>query len=73
MQNRRSRSAGAESAMLENKPYEIAFETKGLLIINKAQGIAVHSGKNADEDNLIDLIRTQTKYRDAELCHRIDT
>ena len=56
----------------ENKPYEIAFETKGLLIINKAQGIAVHSGKNADEDNLIDLIRTQTKYRDAELCHRID-
>lgn len=54
------------------KMYEIVAETKGLLIVNKSQGIAVHSGKSDIEDTLIDQIRSQTKYKDAELCHRID-
>ena len=52
--------------------FDIAFETKGLLIINKSQGLAVHSGRSTGEDNLIDLIRQNTRYKDAELCHRID-
>ena len=54
------------------KMFEIVAETKGLLIVNKSQGIAVHSGKSDIEDTLIDQIRDITKYKDAELCHRID-
>lgn len=54
------------------KMYEIVAETKGLLIVNKSQGIAVHSGKSDIEDTLIDQIRSRTRYKDAELCHRID-
>ena len=52
--------------------YEITAETKGLLIVNKHQGIAVHSGKSDIEDTLIDQIRNDTRFREAELCHRID-
>lgn len=54
------------------KMYEITAETKGLLIVNKHQGIAVHSGKSDIEDTLIDQIRNDTRFREAELCHRID-
>ena len=54
------------------KMYEIVAETKGLLIVNKFQGIAVHSGKSDIDDTLIDQIRNNTKFKDAELCHRID-
>ena len=52
--------------------FTIAYETKGLLLINKSQGLAVHSGKSTGEDTLIDLIRKETRFREAELCHRID-
>lgn len=56
----------------QEKMFEIVAETRGLLIVNKSQGIAVHSGKSDIEDTLIDLIRETTRYKDAELCHRID-
>ena len=56
----------------QEKMFEIVAETKGLLIVNKSQGIAVHSGRDDIEDTLIDQIRDITKYKDAELCHRID-
>ena len=56
----------------QEKMFEIVAETRGLLIVNKSQGIAVHSGKSDVEDTLIDLIRETTRYKDAELCHRID-
>ncbi len=62
----------APKAKPAEKMYEIVAETKGLLIVNKSQGIAVHSGKSDIEDTLIDQIRSQTRYKDAELCHRID-
>ena len=52
--------------------FDIVAETKGLLIVNKSQGIAVHSGKSDIEDTLIDQIRNTTKFKEAELCHRID-
>lgn len=52
--------------------YKVAFETKGLLIINKPQGLAVHTGKTVADGTLIDLIRRETGYAQAELCHRID-
>jgi len=63
---------GAPKAKPQEKMFEIVAETKGLLIVNKSQGIAVHSGKSDIEDTLIDQIRDITKYKDAELCHRID-
>ena len=66
----------AKNAQAPAKPdepmFEIVAETKGILIVNKSQGIAVHSGKSDIDDTLIDLIRETTKYKDAELCHRID-
>ena len=52
--------------------FEVIAETKGLLIVNKSQGIAVHSGKSDIDDTLIDLVRDTTRYKEAELCHRID-
>ena len=61
-----------KTAKPQEKMFEIVAETKGLLIVNKSQGIAVHSGKSDIEDTLIDLIRETTRYKDAELCHRID-
>ena len=63
---------GAAAPKTQENMFEIVAETKGLLIVNKSQGIAVHSGKSDIEDTLIDLIRETTKYKDAELCHRID-
>ena len=47
----------------QEKMFEIVAETKGLLIVNKSQGIAVHSGKSDIEDTLIDQIRDITKYK----------
>ena len=62
----------APKAKTQEKMFEIVAETKGLLIVNKSQGIAVHSGKSDIEDTLIDQIRNTTKFKEAELCHRID-
>ena len=68
--------AGKGAVEVKAKPrqkmYEIVAETKGLLIVKKFQGIAVHSGKSDIEDTLIDQIRNNTKFKEAELCHRID-
>lgn len=51
--------------------YTIVAQTDGLLIVNKRQGLAVHSGKTTDED-LIDIVRKTTGNKNAELVHRID-
>lgn len=66
------KGASEVKAKPQQKMYEIVAETKGLLIVNKFQGIAVHSGKSDIEDTLIDQIRNTTKFKEAELCHRID-
>ena len=65
---------GRKAAKAEDKKpaYKVAFETRGLLIINKPQGLAVHTGKTVSSGTLIDLIRRETGYAQAELCHRID-
>lgn len=47
-------------------------ETDGLLLVNKPQGLPVHSGKNTGDANLIDIIRKKSGYPEAELVHRID-
>lgn len=62
----------APKSVPQEELFEIVAETKGLLIVNKSQGIAVHSGKSDIEDTLIDLVRDTTRYKEAELCHRID-
>jgi len=51
--------------------YRVVAQTDSLLILNKRQGLAVHSGKTTEE-NLIDIVRRQSQFRDAELVHRID-
>ena len=45
-----------KAAKPQEKMFEIVAETKGLLIVNKSQGIAVHSGKSDIDDTLIDLV-----------------
>lgn len=67
-----SSGKAAPKTKSQEKMFEIVAETKGLLIVNKYQGIAVHSGRDDIDDTLIDQIRDITKYKDAELCHRID-
>lgn len=62
----------SENGKPQKEPFKIVAETNGLIIVNKAQGIAVHSGKSTGEDTLIDLIRSTTRFKEAELCHRID-
>ncbi len=52
--------------------YKIVSETNRLLMVNKRQGLAVHSGKGTEGPALIDLIRRDQKNPDIDLCHRID-
>ena len=56
--------AKKESAKVkpEAELFEIVAETKGLLIVNKSQGIAVHSGREDIDDTLIDLVRETTRF-----------
>ena len=52
--------------------YKTVAETNGLLIVNKRQGLPVHSGRGTGGDNLIDIIRKNTGNPKMELVHRID-
>ena len=55
----------------KDNDYTVVAQTDGLLIVNKRQGLAVHSGKTTEE-NLIEIIRKSEGNRNAELVHRID-
>ncbi|MBO4637367.1 MAG: RluA family pseudouridine synthase [Clostridiales bacterium] len=63
---------GDKVVIKKDPDYKIVAETDGLLIVNKRQGLPVHSGKNTGEQNLIDIIRRDTGNRSLELVHRID-
>lgn len=64
---------GDRAPKREDDPdYKVVAETDGLLIVNKRQGLPVHSGKNTGEKNLIDIVRSNTGNRNMELVHRID-
>jgi len=52
--------------------YKVVFESDDLLLVNKRQGIAVHSGKGTTGDCLIDLLRRDYHNKNLDLCHRID-
>ncbi len=52
--------------------YAKVYESDNILIVNKRQGIAVHSGKNTGSINLIDEVRKDTGIKSCDLCHRID-
>lgn len=52
--------------------YKIVFETDRLLLVNKRQGLAVHSGKGTSGATLIDIVRRETRNSKVDLCHRID-
>jgi len=62
-------SAGIPSDLAD---YKIVSETDRLLVINKRQGLAVHSGKGTEGPALIDIIRKDQKNPAIDLCHRID-
>lgn len=53
------------------KDYSVVAQTDGILIVNKRQGLAVHSGAQVRE-NLIDEVRNTPGNKNAELVHRID-
>jgi len=52
--------------------YAKVYESDRILIVNKRQGVAVHSGKNTGDTNLIDEVRRDLCNKEADLCHRID-
>ncbi len=52
--------------------YKIVAETDNLLLVNKRQGLAVHSGANTGDTSLIDILREDTHNRELDLVHRID-
>lgn len=52
--------------------YKIVFESDRLLLVNKRQGLAVHSGKGTVGPTLIDIIRKDFRNPAIDLCHRID-
>lgn len=53
-------------------PYKIVFESDDLLLVNKRQGLPVHSGKGVNGECLIDIIRKNQHNPTIDLCHRID-
>ena len=62
-----------QSSKPDTKPlYAKVFESDRLLIVNKSQGVAVHSGKNTGGRNLIDEVRSDLHNPECDLCHRID-
>ena len=52
--------------------YEVVYESRNLLIVNKAQGIAVHPGAGIKGATLIDDLRSDFGIPDLALCHRLD-
>ena len=52
--------------------FKIVFENDSLLVVNKRQGLCVHSGKGVEGPALIDIIRKAQNNKDIDLCHRID-
>ena len=67
-----SPSDGASAPKKDKPLYAKVYESDRLLIVNKRQGVAVHSGKNTGDINLIDQVRRDLHDPDADLCHRID-
>ena len=52
--------------------YEVVYESRNLLIVNKAQGIAVHPGAGIKGATLIDDLRSDFACPELALCHRLD-
>ncbi len=70
---RRSSSEVASSD--RSLAYQVVYQDDALLILNKMAGIAVHGtakAQEADEDTLIDRVRSDFKDPRLVLCHRLD-
>ena len=61
-----------EPKKTEFDDYKVVFESDDLLLVNKRQGLAVHSGKGMEGDCLIDILRKDYHNKTLDLCHRID-
>ena len=53
-------------------PIPIVFRDERILIVDKPQGLAVHSGASVQNGTLVDLLREQYADETLNLCHRID-
>jgi 23S rRNA pseudouridine955/2504/2580 synthase len=56
----------------KEKDYEVVYDSDRILIVNKAQGIAVHPGAGIKGSTLIDELRKDFACPDLALCHRLD-
>lgn len=50
----------------------VVYQDRDLLIVDKPQGLAVHSGASVQDGTLVDLLRERFGDRRLSLCHRID-
>lgn len=54
------------------KDYEVVYDSERILIVNKAQGTAVHPGAGIKGKTLIDELRADFDDPELSLCHRLD-
>ena len=50
----------------------VVFKDENILIVDKPQGLAVHSGASVQDETLVDLLRERFAEENLNLCHRID-
>ncbi len=62
----------AEPSSTGLSDYKVVFENDRLVLVNKRQGLVVHSGRGTEGPALIDIIRKDQKNPAVDLCHRID-
>lgn len=64
-----------------NKSFDIVYEDKNLIIVNKKQGIPVHPDREQKSNTLIDLVTNYLAFKEEyvpgtgfppSLCHRLD-
>ncbi len=56
----------------QGSDFKVVFESDQLLLVNKRQGLAVHSGRGTSGPTLIDIVRQEQRNPNIDLCHRID-
>ncbi len=55
-----------------NSKLDIIFEDEDVLVLNKAEGLIVHSSLDKKRENLFDIVKEQYKDNNISLMHRLD-
>lgn len=67
-----STPSGAKALEISRRLVEsVLFEDRDIVVLNKPAGLAVHAGSGLGF-GIIELLRTQPRYADVELVHRLD-